>query len=245
MSLEKERLPEKHQLPLKMEDSELLARSGESDVWRADVKDSNEQERKIALKQNRREEFASDEEMQRSKNYYEYLKNFPGFGKFVPDTMYFKARVEEGGPAQSFCLQELLPGKTINRLTDAELEQDPEVVRELLEFVDATIAILHATREENKVKPDFGKSPDDDTHGTHMANSMLNPRYSNNIFITDAPDENKRRVFFVDTGENLAERTKTLWRVFQLEVVGRVQESRLKEWKRELELRAKKFAEKK
>jgi len=234
MSLERPSLPKKNELPLKVTDSELLARSGESDVWRTDVTDSNAREQGIALKQNRREEFASDEEMQRSKQYYEYLKSFRGFGKFIPETLYFKARVEEGGPVQSFCIQKLLPGKTINRLTDAELTQDPEVVRELLEFIDATVDILHATRTERKVKPDFGKSPDDDEQGTYMANSMLNPRYSNNIFITDAPDEHGRRVFFVDTGENVAERTKTLWRVFQREIVGRRQESRLKEWRKKL-----------
>ncbi|MDE1919443.1 MAG: hypothetical protein KGH56_01960 [Patescibacteria group bacterium] len=236
MNPEGRQLPERHQLPLNVSEAELLAESGESDVWKVAVKGPEaQQERKIVLKQNRETSFASDEEMQRSKNYYEYLKHFPGFGKFIPETLYFKARMEEGGLIQSFCIQHLLPGKTINRLSDAEIEQNPEVVRELLEFIDATIAILHATRKEWRVKPDFGKSPDDDERGTYMANSMLNPRYSNNIFITEAPDENGRRVFFIDTGENVAERTRMVWRIIQREVVGRRQESRLEEWKQKLE----------
>ncbi len=235
MSLENGRLPENHELPLNVERSELLARSGESDVWKADVIGANEQEHSIALKQSRKEEFATDEEMRKSKEYYEYLKAFPGFGKFIPDTLYFKARLEPGSPAQSYCIQQLFSGKTINRLTDAELAQDPEVLTQLLEFTDAAIAVLRGTRKEWGVKPDFGKSPDDDEHGTYMANSMLNPRYSNNIFVADSPDERGQRVFFLDTGQNVAERTKTLWRVFQREIVGRRQESRLKEWKKQLE----------
>jgi hypothetical protein len=235
MSLERHDMPERNQLPLDIQDSRQLAQSGESDVWRAEIKDSNSQDRKIALKQNRQEAFASDEEMQRSKKFYDYLKSSPEFGKFVPDTLYFKARMAEGEPVRSYCIQELLSGKTINRLSDAELYKDPEVKQQLLEFIDATVAILRATRKEWKVKPDFGKSPDDDENGTLMANVKLNPRYSNNILITDAPDENGRRVFFIDTGENLDERTKMLWRVFQREVIGRIQESRFEEWKKELQ----------
>ncbi len=235
MGLEGRKLPEKHQLPLDVRDSKLLAQSGESDAWKADVIDSKGAERRIVLKENRQLEFSSDEEMRRSKEYYEYLKHSPQFGKFIPDTLYFKARVSEGEAPKAFCIQHLLPGKTVNRFSNDELYADQEVVRELAEFVDAAIGMLQKTRKEWRIKPDFGKSPDDDEHGTHMANMELDPRYSNNILIADNPDEHGRRVFFVDTGEGVRERKELLWRVFQREYIGRKNESKLEDWKRELE----------
>ena len=207
MSLENEKLSQKNRLPLDVRESQLLAKSGESDVWKADVTGSSGQKERIVLKQNRREKFATEAEMKRSKEYYEFLKGFPGFGRFVPDTLYFKAQAERGAPAQAYCIQNLLSGKTINRVSDEELHKDPTVKKQLLEFVDGAIAILRETRKQNKGKPDFGKSADDDVRGTQLANSALSlrPRYSNNIFISTEPDEQGRRVFFVDTGEGVRE----------------------------------------
>ncbi len=81
-------VPEKNELPLKIHTQVPIAESGESSVLKAAVQDSQEQKRLIALKQIRRHEFATDEAMRASKEFYDFLKGFPGFGTFVPDTLY-------------------------------------------------------------------------------------------------------------------------------------------------------------
>src|ERR1035437_2472716 len=128
MSFEKRpapRIPEKNELPLKINDQEHIAESGESSVYRTDVQDSKEQGHTIALKQNRREAFASDDEMHKSKEFYEFLKAFPGFGKFVPDTLYFKARMTSDSVPQAFAIQHFLKGRNIDQIPNDERHKDP------------------------------------------------------------------------------------------------------------------------
>ena len=66
-------------LPFKQtEDSELALHTQggkESFVYKLDVKDKNDKDRKIALKENKKVELASIEEMVKLKSFYEFLKN--------------------------------------------------------------------------------------------------------------------------------------------------------------------------
>ena len=118
MSLEKRpasRIPEGNKLPLKISTQQHVAESGESSVWGTVVQDSKEQERLIALKQIRREAFASDEEMRASKEFYDFLKAFPGFGAFVPDTLYFKARMTSGSAPKRLLFSVSSKGRPLTR----------------------------------------------------------------------------------------------------------------------------------
>lgn len=234
MKPEKIILPEENELPFNIKESSELARGGESTVWKADVKGSDDKDRRITLKQVRREEFASDEEMQKSKAYYDYLRSFRDFGKFIPDTLYVKARTTSRDTPRAYAVQRLIEGKPVNKFSNVELYKDPELVRQLLEFADETIMIMKKTREEKRIKPDFGNPYYEDTKSMFFANFLLDPRYSNNIVIADKPDANGQKVFFVDTGANVGERTIRSKEVTQRQIVGRLQEFQLRLWRRKL-----------
>ena len=118
-------VPETNKLPLKLGRQGHIAQSGESNVWEVTTLDSKGQERLIVLKQIRRDAFATDEEMRASKQFYEFLKAFPRFGQFVPDTLYFKARMTAEDPPKAFAIQKYLQGRTIDRIPDDELYKEP------------------------------------------------------------------------------------------------------------------------
>lgn len=232
---EKQSLPQNNRLPLKVTSSEFVTRSGESDVWKTAVTDVAQQDHLIALKQARREAFVSDEEMRKSKEFYEYLKTFPGFGAFVPETHYFKARLTAGDAPQAFALQQFLQGKTIDEIPDEELYKDPEVVKQLIEFAKASVAILQSTREEKTLKPDFGTAFSADQNAQRQGNMFGNSRYSTNIFITEQPDQNGQRVFFIDTGANADERVSGTRQITERHVMGRMREFNFNRWIKKLE----------
>lgn len=239
MSIEKHqsrRIPEENRLPLKIEEQEHIAESGESNVWKTAVH-GNEGQKSIVLKQNRRTEFASDAEMQESKKFYEFLKAFPGFGKFVPDTLYFKARMTTGDTPQAFAVQRFLDGRTIDQLSDDELHKDPVVVEQLIEFAKEAVKILQDTRREKSLKPDFGTAGTATDEAQRYGNTFGNSRYSTNILITGTPDERGQRVFFIDTGVNADERTSKSRQVVERQVMGRMREFNFNRWIKKLENR--------
>lgn len=233
--LDKQSLPKKNTLPLRIKDSEEHARGGDSTVWKTEVQDKEGLDKLIALKQVRQEVFASGDEMQKSKQFYEFLKNFPGFGKFVPDTLYFKARVTADSNPQAFCIQSFIGGERIDRIKDDELYKDPEVVRQLLEFIDAATQMLQTVRENKMPMPDLMRAPESSSVRVMLGGLATHPRYSSNIFLSDKPDENGQRIFFVDTGMNADVRTKKAWELYTRHVVGPIQELQLKNWKKKLE----------
>ncbi len=232
-------LPEDNRLPLKVNESEHIAESGESTVWKMGIQDSRGNEQHIALKQNRREAFASDEEMQKSKEFYEFLKSFPGFGKFVPETLYFKARVAEGDTPQAFAIQSLLEGRTLDEIPDEELYRDPEVVKQLIEFAHAAIDILQQTRRAGTLKPDFGVAGTASEEAQRQGNTFGNSRFTTNVLVSDAPDEHGQRVFFIDTGVNADERVNKTRQVVERQVMGRLREFNFNRWIKKLEARLK------
>ncbi|HEV8666391.1 MAG TPA: hypothetical protein VN665_00900, partial [Candidatus Paceibacterota bacterium] len=201
-----------------------------------------EQDRLIALKQVRREVFANDEEMRKSKAFYDYLKNSPGFGEFVPDTLYFKARLHEGDEPTAFILQQFLEGKTIDQLSDDELYADPEVVEQLAKFAKASAEILKTTREEKIAKPDFGTAGSADANAQKQGNMFGNSRFSTNVLITPKHDQKEgeeavkqQRVFFVDTGVNADERVSKVRQFSERHFMGRLREFNFNRWSEELE----------
>ena len=238
-------IPEKNQLPLKIRGQEHLATSGESNVWKVAVLDGKEPEREhaIVLKQSRRLAFASDEEMRASKKFYEFLKNFPTFGNFVPETLYFKARMTgadtetqtPASPPQAFAIQHFLQGRTVDQMSDEELYRDPAVVKQLLELSRAAVTILQATRAQKSFKPDFGTSDTADTNAWRQGNRFGDSRFSTNILVSNEPDEKGRRVFFVDTGVQPEERTDRLRQIVERQFMGRLREFNFNQWTKKLE----------
>src|SRR5579864_1990815 len=168
---EREHIPIDHELPLNIQTSEKVAESGESTVWKSAVKSVEKQEKLIALKQVRREEFGSMEGMIASKKFYDFLKQFPKFSKAVPDTLYFIAKMSAEHKAQGFYLQPYAEGKVINQLSDEELYKDPEVVRQLHEFALGAAKLLESTRKQKMHKPDFGVSYDSDWKSRFYGNT--------------------------------------------------------------------------
>ncbi len=234
MSFEKPNLPQKNELPLNIKESRAIAKGHESTVWGVEA-ENKEGIKQVVLKETREQKFATEEEMQESKKFYEYLKNFPGFGKFVPDSLYFKARESADKNPQAYVLQHFMEGKTINKVSDEELYKDPALVHQLQEFIDASIAILQEARRSKKIKPDFHKSYGSDLRAVVLSNFLFDPRYSDNIFITDEPDKNGQRIFFIDTGANKDERTIKAIELMERYLIGNVQELQLKSWKKKVE----------
>lgn len=209
-SPEQPSLPEKNELPFRIGSSKKLAEGAESAVWEAEVRGSGNLDKMVALKQIRKEEFADEAEMLKSRKFYEFLKSFPKFGQFIPDTLYFKARVEAGDKPQAFCVQRFMDGERIDRIKDEELYKDPEVVKELAEFVDASMDILENVKKNKAFMPDFKWTPEAAALRARLGAVLSDPRYSSNILISKEPGRNGQRVFFVDTGVNLAERSSKL-----------------------------------
>ncbi len=231
-----EQISKAHTLPLRVGESEKGKEHDDSIVWKTAVQNPEGLEKMIALKQVKREEFATLEAMQADKEFYEFLKNFPSFGKFVPDTMYFKARMTKDAAPQLFRLQRFMEGRAVDRMTDEELYRDPEVVKQLLELIDAAFSILKEAREQKKPTPDFRHAiEDNEPLRTTIGGLLSDPRYSGNIFVNDQPDESGRRVFFVDTGPNAQERTSKSQDIYARQVVSRLEGINLKLWKKKLE----------
>ena len=223
-------------LPLKVAESKKGPEHGDSTLWRVAAQNPEGLKKMIALKQVKKEEFATPEAMRADKEFYEFLKNFPGFGRFVPETMYFKAQMAKNSAPQLFRLQRFLGGRAADRMTDDELYHDPAVVQQLLELINNALEILKAAREEKKLTPDFRHAiENNEPLRTTIGGLLSDPRYSGNIFISDKPNESGQRVFFVDTGPNAQERTSKGQDKFAREVVGRLEGINFELWKRKLE----------
>jgi hypothetical protein len=201
-------LPSNSALPLKVTRSEKIASHGDSTVWKTAVLNNEAREELIALKQLRKEQFATPEAMKEDKKFYDYLKNFPGFGEFVPETMFFIAREKQDGPAQGFRLQRFIHGKPIDEVPDEELYRDPAVVRQLKQLAEVVPGILREAKKNKTHNPDFRRAPGGEIMKARIGGWISDPRYTKNIIIADKADENGQRVFFVDTGVNATERTR-------------------------------------
>jgi hypothetical protein len=173
--------------------------------------------------------------MQRSKEFYEFLKNFPGFGKFVPDTLYFKAQeTAEDGP-RAFCIQQFIKGERIDRLKDEDIYKNPEIVRQLLELANVSIQLLQTARKEDRFYPDFMRTPEINNLRVMFYALVLHPRFSSNILIADKPNEKGQQVFFIDTGANANAQMKQGWEHKDRKSVSSQMEKQFKKWKDELE----------
>ncbi len=225
MSPEKPRpIPQEHQLPLNIIKSDPLGSPGrESALYRAEVMDKNNEGKLIALKKIKKEEFSTVEEMKKSKAFYEYMKNLPGFGKFVPDTLYFIARETAQDSPRGYMLQKLIKGKRLDEFSDEELYSDPELVKQLLEFIDAAINVFEHPNKEAGGTPDL--------YGSKLAaNILFNPRHTTNVLISENPDEQGNKIFFVDT--NLQSQQKSgIGKSYQKNIGSKLQLKQLKRWR--------------
>lgn len=223
-------IPEKNELPLNISESEPMSHQGsESAVWKVRALNKNNQDEQLALKQSRKEEFATEDEMKKSREFYNFLKQNPEFGKFIPDTLHFKARETADSQPRAYKLQKVIEGKRIDELTDKELYSDKAVAKQLLDFVDAAISVFEKAEKAKMYTPDF--------YGEKLlANYLFNPRYSSNIIIADKPNENGQRVFFVDVSPQI-QQLKGIGREFQKQIGSKIQIARLKGWKKEIEKR--------
>jgi pimeloyl-ACP methyl ester carboxylesterase len=226
-------IPESNTLPLNIKESEKLAEHGESTVWKVNITDSEKQERVVALKQVRKEEFATVEAMQADRNFYKALKD-SSLGKFVPDTLHFIAQVTPEHPAQGFRIQHLIDGKPIDEISDEELYRDPAVVCQLLEFTNGATEMLQSAQKEKTYQPDFRRAPDGRNMRAAIGGLLSDPRYTKNIVIANEADEHGQRVFFVDTGVNAQERTVKREELLARYVVNPLERLHLKRWKRKL-----------
>lgn len=228
-------LPEENELPLNIKESEKLVEGGESTIWKTLARSKDGTDKLIALKQAHKEVFANEEEMRESQKFYEFLKNYPEFGKFVPDTLYFKARETSASNPQAFCLQKFIEGERIDRMKDDEIYNDPAVIHQLLELSDAAIKILRTTRENKIHKPDFMWTPEAGKWRAMLGAWLSDPRYSSNILVANKPNEAGQRVFFVDTGVNATERTKKIMELHGRHVVSPLGEIQFKRWRKRME----------
>jgi hypothetical protein len=228
-------------LPINIKEGKKHAEGGESEVWEIQAGGEKNIEQSIAFKKSKRESFATDEEMQKSKKFYEFLKNFPGFGKFVPDTLYFKARETEQDTPRAFCVQKFTKGERIDRLKDEVIYKDPVVVHQLLELVTASIKLLQTARKDDTHNPDFMRTPELNAMRVMFGALVFNPRYSSNILIADEPDKKGQQVFFVDVGVNANERMKKGWEWRKRKTVNSIIEFQFNMWKKKLEGIAKKL----
>jgi hypothetical protein len=229
-------LPKENTLPLRVGESKKGPEHGDSTLWKVVAQDPEGLGKMIALKQVKREEFATPEAMRTDKEFYEFLKSFPDFGKFLPGTMYFKAQMTKDAAPQFFRLQRFIEGRAVDRMTDDELYCDPAVVRQLLELIDGALEILRAAREAKKLMPDFRHAIEsNESLRTKIRGLLSDPRYSGNIFVSEKPDESGQRVFFVDTGPNAKDRTRKGHEIFVREISSRIGETSFKHWKKELE----------
>lgn len=228
-------LPEDNTLPFAVQESEKVAEHGESTVYGATVEDNNGDNREIALKQVRRKEFASHEEVVKDKQFYDGLKA-SSLGKFIPKTHFVVAQMTPEDYPQEFRVQQFIKGRTIDKIDSSELYSDPVVVKQLMELADAGIASLKEAKEKNTPQPDFKRAPKLDSSVRALIGGFLwNPRYTKNIVIADEADENGQRVFFVDSGENLDARIRPSKRKQEHGITNDILQWYLATWKKKLE----------
>ncbi len=224
-------------IPLDIESGEKHAEGGESVVWKIYMKTGEGANADhVALKISKDEAFATEEEMRKAEEFYRFLKDFPDFGKFVPDTIYFKAQETDKDTPRAFCIQQFKKGERLDRLKDDTIYKDPETVRQLLELVNASIEIIQAVRKNNGQYPDFMRTPEfNKDPRVIIGGSLLNPRYSSNILLADQPNEKGQRVWFVDSGVNANARRQKGWEWHERHRVNSVIEFQFRGWKRKLE----------
>ncbi len=230
MSFEKPQpIPENNELPLQIEESEPNEEQGrDTKVWKIKVP-KGEKTESFALKQVRKDEFATEEEMKKSKEFYDFIKGHEKFGAFVPDTLYFKARENSKDTPHAYRLQRLLEGRGIDKISDEELYADPSLMKELLRFIDATKEIIEESRQQKGHVPDlYGNKV--------LANYLFNPRYTSNVIIADRANPEGHRIFFIDTNPQI-QQLEGAGKAFQKNIGSKLQLTQLNRWGKEIQRR--------
>lgn len=225
-------IPKEHRLPLAIQESEVFDKQGHDvAVWRVTIVDTENTPLDVLLKQTRTPEqttLASTlETMKQGKLFYEFLKTFPRFASFVPDTTFFIAQQTEDDQPRGYRMQRFIENaRQISEISDTELQQDPAVVTELIELIDASIEVFEEAIKWGMPVPDYyGKSV--------VANFVRDPRHTSNIIVTPTPDTDNHRVHFVDVGENIPMASGIRKQLSGLS--SRLQLTQLRRWKHQLE----------
>lgn len=196
------RYPElnKNELPFSIGHESLVSDKGhEFKVSELLVEDAGHKGRRIAFKEAKLVELDSEAEMLKEKRFYESLKKHPKFGKFVVETNFVIGKRKADDERKAFRVQKLLKGKPIAEVPNGQLYGDAETVKQLIEFIDASLAILEEQGEKATGRPDLLSSERWSNTIWALANFLHNPRYSNNILISDKETEHSGRVHFIDT----------------------------------------------
>jgi hypothetical protein len=121
-------------------------------------------------------------------------------------------------------------------LKDDVIYKDPEVVRQLLELIDASIKIIQVVRENDGQYPDFMRTPEFNGDVRVMLGAkFFNPRYSSNILVADQPDKSGQRIWFVDAGINANARRQKGWEWEKRHETNSTIEKKFNKWKIKLE----------
>ncbi|HYF04675.1 MAG TPA: hypothetical protein VEA59_00735 [Patescibacteria group bacterium] len=239
------RIPAENSLPFKFADATTIGEGKDSvvDKIRAEVTEtqSGVELKDMALKEMKREEYADIDEMKKSKGYYEFLKQFPEFGKFVPETTFFVAKKTEGEKPHGYSIQKFLPGRRLFEVPKQELYENKENLAQLLEFAKAALQVIEACEKDTNLTPDFGAS------GSGFRNQIMtgllnSPRHTTNVMLTDFPNESGKKISFVDVGiRTSARKEKPVVKQIISELRTYVLKKQFERWIRELEQRLKKF----
>lgn len=193
----------------------------------------------------------------KSKQFYDQMLTIsPELNKFIPPTLFFRGRFKDANPEEktvqtkeghmagvaNFRQQTHVDGRELSSVSDEELYEDPEVVKQLLEFIEATIKICEENKRAMKKgsnsiidKKDAGINVPDLYGYNFQVNVMHNPRFTENLLLSDKPvGENKQKVFFIDTDRNtlVADSKFRSW-VYK-HVLLKVHLLQLKRWRKKL-----------
>lgn len=219
-------------LPIETSHPELLKQQDRSRIWKVEAHDG--EVRQAGVIKEVIDLVPTEEAMRLDQELYDFIKKSP-IGKFVADTQYFKVEPTAEGTSRLFRFQKFIEGKQIDQLTDRELYRDRAVVEQLLEFIDGAIALLKEAREQEMMTPDLRRAPEDAPLRVQIGMLLSDPRYSSNIMVSERPDKNGQRIFYIDAAPNTQERESKFQNIYAREVVSRMETGHLLLWKKKVE----------
>jgi hypothetical protein len=221
--------PKDYDLPFNISSFRPLKYQGiGSVVWEVAIEDKRGGLKPMVLKKFKDTRIDAKKELERAKEFYDFLKNHPKFKKCVINTQFFLGQLtaERKKHLSVFALQEKAEGKRIDKASDDELYENKTIIKQLLEFIDASTGILREAKKAGKNMPDF--------YGDEIkANFLCNPRFSSNIIVLNKADKDGRRIVFVDVSPQI-QQTKGIGKIFQEYIGSNLQIYQLNRWKKKI-----------
>ena len=206
-------------LPIETSHPELLKQQDRSRIWKVEAHDG--EVRQAGVIKEVIDSVPTEEAMRLDQELYDFIKKSP-IGKFVADTQYFKVEPTAEGTSRLFRFQKFIEGKQIDQLTDRELYRD-RAVEQLLEFIDGAISLPEGSPRTGD--DDAGPPPGSGRCPAPRADRQCfsHPRYSSNIMVSERPDKNGQRIFYIDAAPNTQERESKFQNIYAREVVSRME----------------------